>query len=200
VGVTGDGPVLHTARLMLRPPRVEDFDGWAAFAADPHATRFIGGPQPRPVAWRAFVALAGSWSLYGFGMFSVLERTSGRWLGRLGPWRPDGWPGNEIGWGLVTEAQGQGLAYEGLLPAIEWAFDVLGWTEMIHCIDDGNVRSEALATRLGSTPLRRTVLPPPSANEITVWGQTRDAWRARVRRAGVKESPDGGHNAAARKR
>ena len=95
-------PVIETARLRLRPPAAEDFEAWAAFQADPVASRFLGGPQPRAVAWRSLVAMAGAWSLFGFGMFSVIEKARGRWLGRLGPWRPDGWPGAEIGWGASS--------------------------------------------------------------------------------------------------
>ena len=34
-------------------------------------------------------------------MFSVFEKDSGRWIGRLGPWEPHGWPGKEVGWGIV---------------------------------------------------------------------------------------------------
>ena len=175
------GPRLETERLILRPTRAEDFDAWAEFAAHPVTMRFLGGPQPRAAAWRAFVSMAGSWALYGFGMFSVIEKATGRWLGRLGPWRPEGWPGNEIGWGLVHDVAGQGFAYEGAVAAIDWAFDTLDWDEMIHCIDDGNERSIALATRLGSTWQRRTVLPPPLAVELSVYGQSRAAWRAQPR-------------------
>jgi RimJ/RimL family protein N-acetyltransferase len=166
--------------MILRPTRPEDFDAWAAFAADPESMRFLGGPQPRAVAWRAFAAMAGSWSLYGFGMFSLIDKASGRWLGRLGPWRPEGWPGNEIGWGLVRDVEGRGYALEGARAAVNWAFDVLGWTEIIHCIDDGNERSVALARRLGSVWLRRAALPPPVAVEVDVYGQSRAAWRARA--------------------
>ena len=175
------GPCLETERLLLRPTRAEDFDAWAEFAAHPVSMRFLGGPQPRAIAWRAFVAMAGSWALYGFGMFSVIEKASGRWLGRLGPWRPEGWPGNEIGWGLIHDVSGQGFAYEGAVAAIDWAFDTLGWDEMIHCIDDGNERSIALATRLGSRWQRRTLLPPPLPVELNVYGQSRAAWRAQSR-------------------
>jgi RimJ/RimL family protein N-acetyltransferase len=178
------GPTLETARLILRPTRVEDFDGWAEFAADPDSMHFLGGPQPRAVAWRAFISMAGSWSLYGFGMFSVLEKATGRWLGRVGPWRPEGWPGNEIGWGLVRDVEGRGFALEAASASIDWAFDALGWDEIIHCIDDGNVRSTALATRLGSTWLRRAQLPPPLPVEVGVYGQTRAAWRARTAQTG----------------
>jgi RimJ/RimL family protein N-acetyltransferase len=171
-------PVLETARLILRPPVREDFDAWAACAADPAANEFLGGAQPRPVAWRAFMAMAGAWALAGFAMFSVLERETGAWLGRVGPWRPEGWPGNEIGWGLAQEAWGRGYAFEAAVAATDWAFATLGWQDVIHCIDDRNERSIALARRLGAVRLGRALLPPPSAREITVWGQTRESWRA----------------------
>jgi RimJ/RimL family protein N-acetyltransferase len=189
--VTDDvtGLVLETRRLRLRPPRLADFDAWAACAADPAVTEFIGGPQPRPVAWRAFMAMAGAWSLAGFAMFSVLDKATGRWLGRVGPWRPDGWPGNEVGWGLSREAEGHGYACEAAVAAIDWAFDTLGWESVIHCIKAGNVRSEALAARLGSQRLREVVLPPPSAVEVTVWGQSRAEWRAGARQRGAGGLP-----------
>ena len=32
-----------TPRLLLRPLQMQDFEGWAAFMADPEATRFLGG-------------------------------------------------------------------------------------------------------------------------------------------------------------
>jgi hypothetical protein len=45
------GPVLETARLRLRPPLSAGFEPWAACMADAGASRFIGGPLPRPTAW-----------------------------------------------------------------------------------------------------------------------------------------------------
>ena len=134
-------PQLETARLLLRPPQLQDFERWAEFAADPVATRFLGGAQPRPMAWRAMMTMAGSWALAGFAMFSVIEKASGRWIGRLGPWQPEGWPGTEVGWSLHPEAWGKGYATEGATAAMDYAFDVLGWDEVIHCIDPDNVPS-----------------------------------------------------------
>src|SRR5690242_10527528 len=87
---------IETDRLILRPPRIEDFDAYAASMADLEAARFIGGQQPRAVAWRGFLSSAGAWMIQGFSMFSVIEKASGRWVGRLGPWFPDGWPGTEV--------------------------------------------------------------------------------------------------------
>jgi RimJ/RimL family protein N-acetyltransferase len=179
-----EGPVLETERLILRPPLAEDFEPWAAFAADEEAARFLGGAQGRSGAWRALCTMAGAWTIRGFSMFSVIEKASGRWVGRLGPWQPEEWPGTEVGWGIVRDAWGRGYATEGATAAIDFAFDVLGWTEVIHSIDFGNASSQAVARRLGSTILRQARLPPPFEEiDLDIWGQTREQWRARRRGA-----------------
>ena len=176
------GPVLHTERLILRPIALEDFPRWAEMMADPEAARFLGGAQPAATAWRGFMTMAGAWSLTGVSMFSVIERDSGLWLGRIGPWRPHGWPGTEVGWGLHPEAQGKGFGVEAAAAAIDYAFDVLGWSEVIHCIDPDNLPSIRLAERIGSYNQGPTRLPPPF-EQLTIerWGQSRDEWRARRR-------------------
>jgi len=171
---------LETERLILRPTAPEDFEGWAAFMADEESARFVGGVQPRSVAWRGFHTMAGAWAMQGYAMFSVIEKSSGRWIGRLGPWMPDGWPGTEVGWGLAREAWGKGYATEGAIAAIDWAFAHLGWTEVIHVIAPENIASQGVAKRLGSRKLRPGRLPAPfQDSEIDVWGQSREEWFAR---------------------
>jgi RimJ/RimL family protein N-acetyltransferase len=172
---------IETERLILRPPRMEDFDAYAANMADAEAARFIGGQQVRALAWRGFLASAGAWMIQGFSMFSVIEKASGRWIGRLGPWYPDGWPGPEVGWGLARHAWGKGYAYEGSVAAIDWAFEHLGWSEVIHSIDPTNHASQKLAQRLGSTCRGPGRLPAPYEDScIDIWGQTREDWRRRA--------------------
>ena len=173
-------PVLETERLILRPPQLEDLDRWAEFGADAVATRFLGGPMTRSTTWRALMSMAGSWSLLGFAMFSVIEKSSGRWIGRLGPWVPEGWPGNEVGWSLHPDAWGKGYALEGARAAIDFAFDELGWDDVIHCIDPENVPSQKVAQALGSTLRGPGKMPPPlDTYPCEIWGQTRAQWRAR---------------------
>ena len=171
---------LETARLVLRPIRAEDFEPWAAVMADPEVMRFLGGKQPRAMAWRAMMTMAGAWHLQGFAMFSVIEKASGRWVGRLGPWFPDGWPGTEVGWAISRDYWGRGYATEGATAAINWAFEHLGWTEVIHAIAPGNLASEGVARRLGSRNRGAGRLPAPHENEpIAIWGQSREEWFAR---------------------
>lgn len=174
------GPRLETERLLLRPPIAEDFSAWATFSADPVVMKHLGGVQEPGQAWRAMATVTGAWSLRGFSMFSVIEKSSGAWVGRLGPWQPEGWPGTEVGWGLSRAAWGKGYATEGARAAIDWAFDVLGWTEVIHTIGPDNVESQRVASRLGSVLRGPGKLPAPFADvPIEVWGQSRQAWRAR---------------------
>ena len=175
------GPTLETERLILRPPGPQDLEPWAAFSADEAVQRHLGGVQSRAVAWRGLCAFAGAWTVAGFSMFSVVEKATGRWVGRLGPWKPEGWPGTEVGWGLIREAWGKGYATEGASAAIDWAFDSLGWDEVIHCIAPENLASQGVARRLGSVVLRRDVLPAPIDIEVDCWGQSRAHWRARPR-------------------
>ena len=170
---------VETGRLLLRPPSAEDFDAFAAFCADPVAMEHLGGVQAPPVAWRSLAALTGSWQLQGYSMFSVIEKDSGRWVGRVGPWQPHGWPGPEVGWSIVPARWGHGYAPEAARAAIDWAFDALGWDEVIHTIAPDNRNSQAVARKLGSQVLRATRLPPPHEEDVEVWGQTRQAWQAR---------------------
>jgi RimJ/RimL family protein N-acetyltransferase len=178
--MTLDSLQIETPRLMLRVPRAEDLDPLAEMMADEETAKFIGGVAPRPLTWRALMTMIGAWHAQGFAMFSVIEKDTGRWIGRLGPWQPEGWPGTEVGWAISRECWGRGYAPEGAEAATDWAFDNLGWTGVIHSIDPRNAASQAVARKLGSRNLGPGKLPPPFQDSpIDIWGQSREDWRAR---------------------
>jgi RimJ/RimL family protein N-acetyltransferase len=165
---------IETERLLLRPPTEADLDSWAALNADGEATRFIGGVKTRAKSWQGLATVAGMWALRGAGLFSVLERNSGRWIGRVGPWVPEGHIGPEVGWALARESWGRGFAAEAAGAAISWSFEHLCWGEVIHCIDEPNTASIAVAERLGSKWLRHD--REGDGKAVEVYGQSRDAW------------------------
>ena len=173
---------VETPRLILRPPREKDLDAWSEMMLDEVATRFIGGVAPKPICWRQVMTMIGAWHAQGFAMFSVFEKTTSRWVGRVGPWRPEGWPGNEIGWAIVRGSWGLGYASEAAVAATNWAFDTLNWPDMIHSIAPENHASQRVAEKLGSRNLGPGKLPPPFAEDrVDLWGQTREEWfRRRV--------------------
>lgn len=174
------GSTIETERLILRPPVAEDFDGFCAFHADADAMKFLGGVNSPPIVWRVMRMIAGAWALDGFHMFSVIEKSSGQWIGRIGPLHPHGWPDREVGWGILSSAQGKGYAKEAATACIDYVFDVLGWDHVIHTIAPENHPSANLAKALGSYNQGPGKLPDPYANEpVNIWGQTRDEWTAR---------------------
>jgi RimJ/RimL family protein N-acetyltransferase len=150
---------ITTDRLLLRELRPDDIEGYAAMCADPEVMRYLspdGAVLSREDAWQQMAAFAGHWVLRGYGMWVVEERTSGRFVGRVGLHFPEGWPGQEVGWALARRFWGRGLAEEAARAAVRFAFERLGWQEVISLIHPDNSRSISLALRLGEQ-FERTV-------------------------------------------
>ncbi|MGY4475394.1 GNAT family N-acetyltransferase [Bradyrhizobium sp. USDA 3364] len=173
-----DGPVIETARLILRPWRASDIAENTRMLSDPETARFIT-PDHQPVTselkgWRNAAVISGHWVLYGFGMFAVEEKSSARYIGRVGPYCPPEWPGFEVGWGIAKECRGKGYAVEAARAAIDWVFANFTLDRIIHCIDPANVASQAVARRLGA------VNEGPGRLEgdvVDIWVTTRERWR-----------------------
>jgi RimJ/RimL family protein N-acetyltransferase len=135
-------PTLHTERLLLRALEPRDVEPYAAMMADPEVTRHLGDGRPlgRGEAWRQMAMFLGHWTLRGFGIWAVESRATGAFLGRIGCFEPDGWPGFEVGY-----------AREGAAAALRWARETLGRDEIISVIRPDNAPSIRVATALGAT-------------------------------------------------
>lgn len=179
------GPTLETPRLILRPPVAEDFPSFCAFQSDAAVMTHLGGVTPDAVTWRAMRSMAGAWALDGFSMFSVLEKTTGAWIGRIGPLFPYQWPAREVGWGLVSPVWGKGYATEAAAACMDYVFDVLGWDDVIHTIAPANTGSQKVAQALGSANRGPGRLPEPYTEvAVDLWGQDRSEWTQNRKRFG----------------
>ena len=148
-------PTLQTERLLLRQWQPSDVEPYGRMLADPATARFIvpgGKPVPAEYAWDYAAVMAGHWAMHGLGMFVVEDRATGAFFGRVGPWWPPGWYGLEVGWGIVPEARGKGVALEAAIATARWAFETTDVDEIIHCIDDENEPSKNVARRIGAEP------------------------------------------------
>ncbi|MEO0437560.1 MAG: GNAT family N-acetyltransferase [Pseudomonadota bacterium] len=168
---------LSTSRLLLRPPREEDFSGWIEFCADEHTMEHLGGVQHEADAWRMFTGHVGIWSLGRPCMFSVIEKASGEWIGRIGPWCPHLWPVQEVGWGILRRFEGKGYALEAAVASIDYVFSTLNWPTVSHLIAEENTRSQVLAQRLGATPRGEARMPGFLERwPVTEWRQDKESW------------------------
>ena len=155
-------PTIETARLILRAPRPADFPGYAAFYASDRSV-YEDGPLSRIASWKEFAAAAAGWPLRGYGSLSIEERASRRYAGEIGIYHLATYPEPEIGWMVVREAEGRGIAREAAAALRAWTYARFGWTTLVSYIDPANARSIRLAERLGARPDPEAPLPDDEA-------------------------------------
>lgn len=170
--------IIETERLILRkidPKR--DLDEWAYSMADAGTVRYLGTkPMSRAEAWRNMAMAIGHWEIRGYGSFSLEHKETGDWIGRVGPWYPEGWPAPEVGWAISPRHLRNGYALEAASAAMDFAFNTLGWSRVIHVILEGNEPSIALAKKLGSSKIRsQRGLPDVTDQTVLIYGQNKPA-------------------------
>jgi RimJ/RimL family protein N-acetyltransferase len=173
-----NGPMIETKRLILRTWRESDIAANTAMLADPESGRYITADH-RPVTdelngWRNAAIMSGHWALHGYGMFVVEEKSSGKYVGRVGPWHPPTWPGFEVGWGIAKEFRGKGYAIEATCASIDWVFENLAVDRIVHTIKPDNIASQSVAQRLGAVIEGQAEV---FGDTVDVWVTRRERWR-----------------------
>ena len=72
----------------------------------------------------------------------------------------------ELGWLVYDGFEGKGFAFEAARRAMEFAFGTLGATTLVSYVDPQNVRSAALAQRLGGTVDRQAATPNDEPTDV----------------------------------
>ena len=175
---------LVTERLVLEPweeGRREDF---ARATAIREVVRYIGAGEiwSRAKADSVFDRNIRHWGEHGFGWRSALDRETGAWLGFLGlNYVPedavDSSPDDvEIGWWLLPEAWGRGLATEGAFAVREEAFERIGLDRIIGRYDPRNHASGRIMEKLGMRHERDSVTK--YGGPVRVYVLERAGWAA----------------------
>jgi RimJ/RimL family protein N-acetyltransferase len=149
-------PVLETPRLRLRGHRIEDFTASAAMWADERVVRYISGkPSTSAQSWSRILQYIGHWHALSFGYWVVEDRETGAFMGEVGlanfrrEITPpiDGLP--EIGWVLVPDAHGRGIATEAVSEVLRWADHHFEHGQTVCLFDPRNVASIRVAEKNG---------------------------------------------------
>lgn len=138
-------PPLTDGLIRLRPPAASDLDAIDRGITDPDVVRWIG--RPTMEARQALELNLSRW-LDGSGpTFAICEPddtcVGHVWLNRH---RDDCW---SVGYWLLPEARGHGLATRAVRLVSAWAFRDLGLTELSLVTDAWNSRSQRVAERSG---------------------------------------------------
>jgi ribosomal-protein-alanine N-acetyltransferase len=144
---------LVTERLVLRGFRDADLDAFAAINADLVVMEHFVRPQTRAESAAFVERIRAQWREHGWGLWALERRDTGVFIGYTGLW-PVRFeaifePRVEIGWRLASAHWGHGFATEAARAAVDFAFDVLGWSELASFTAVGNERSQAVMRRIG---------------------------------------------------
>lgn len=138
-------PVLETARLHLRAPRMADLAEWTrgymAEWADPGDTE--------ETAFEQFCTYTAGWMLHGHGLWSVARKADGVLIGFVLVGLEWDDPEPELGYLILSAHRGQGYGFEACTAARDHGMDLLG--DLVSYVAPDNVASNAMAQKLGAT-------------------------------------------------
>jgi RimJ/RimL family protein N-acetyltransferase len=158
-----------TERLRFRPLGMGDVDELVALHEDPLVARFMGS-RDRAGMERYIGMVDEEWAERGHGRVAILERESGRFLGRTGLKHWPQFGETEVGWVLRPDARGKGYATEAGAAALRWGFERFELPYLTAMIQPDNVTSLPVAERLGMSPIRSDSL---LGEEVVVYAITR---------------------------
>ena len=146
--------ILETKRCLLREQTLEDLENLFAIYEQPHMTDYI---EPL-YEWKEEVVYQKAYiehvyGLYGYGLWAVIHKESGKLIGRAGIETRENCKENEVemGYAISTEYQNQGYATEVCMGILEYVKEHLPEDTVICRVDNRNVYSRKLLTKLGFT-------------------------------------------------
>lgn len=149
---------------------MDDLDELVRLHEDPEVARFMGRPSREWLeGWMR--SSQAEWEERGHGRLALIERESGRFLGRSGLKYWPQFEETEVGWALRPEARGMGYATEAARAVLRWGFERFDHLTLITAmIQPANTASIAVAERLGMSPLRADKL---LGDPVTVYARRR---------------------------
>jgi RimJ/RimL family protein N-acetyltransferase len=147
---------LESDRLLLRPMVLDDFDSLHALTVPEKMRTYLGPTKPsRDESFQRLMRHAGGWALFGFGMFAVIEKSSGAFIGTNGLFMgkrelgDDFDPYPETGWIIADAYWGQGIATKSAQMAHEWMDATFNPKRTVCMISPGNIASLKIADKFG---------------------------------------------------
>ncbi len=176
-------PVLHTARLRLRP--FTDTDATALFAL--HSSTYVmrywdSPPWNEPARAERFIAMCRKLADEGTGARVAIDRASdGAFVGwcALSQWDPVNRSAS-LGYCLDDAMWGHGYATEAAHALLRWAFDTLDLNRVQAETDTRNVASARVLEKVGFVregTLREDCVVNGEVSDSWVFGLIRREWR-----------------------
>ncbi len=150
---------LETERLILRPFEERDRVPFAALNADPNVMRYFPATRTAVETDWLLASLRDGLARNGIGFLAAELRDTGTCIGMIGLAFFDddmrqaipGHPKVEVGWRLARDYWGQGLAPEGAVACLDYAWKRLGLPEVVAITYRDNLPSRRVMEKIGMT-------------------------------------------------
>lgn len=162
------GPI--TERLVLRALTPDDAEAFFRLNSHPEVMRYTGeSPMPSVQAAREAIANYPDWDDPGYGRWGCLLRSEGEAASPIGfcglKWLPE--TGEvDLGYRLLPDYWGRGLATEAARASLDFGFQTLGLAQVVAMVLPGNAASVRVLTKLGME----------RAEDVTYFGEQVQRW------------------------
>jgi [ribosomal protein S5]-alanine N-acetyltransferase len=148
------GPILETARLLLRPMHAADLDDLLLIFSDPKVMASFDGvlfDRAQMAQW--LQRNLDHQARYGYGLFSVIHKSDRILIGDCGleVMEVDGAAVAELGYDFRSGYWNQGLATEAAAVVRDYALQTPGLPQLISLIRSENRASQRVAEKIGMT-------------------------------------------------
>lgn len=153
---------LQTERLLLRRLTLDDAGFMLSIWNDPAFVRFVGDRGIRTLEGAQDALIDGAFRLYeqyGYGPYCMVQKTDGKLIGICGLFRRDNLDHPDIGFAVLPDFIGLGLAGEAAAAVVAHARDDLGIEYLTAIVSPQNKISIGLIEKLGLEFEKRITMP-----------------------------------------
>lgn len=170
---------LETSRLILREMTDDDFTALHAILSDPETMQYYPKPYDDAGVRRWINWCRDSYAKYGFGLWAVILKESGEFIGDCGismqpihgEWLP------EIGYHIRKDHWRKGYASEAAAECIRYAFEQCGFPKVYSYMKHTNVASFSTAMKNGMSFVEE--YDDPINTRTRVYAISREEWEIR---------------------
>lgn len=145
--------ILETGRCLVRETTTEDVDSFYELYKDEEITRYMEPlfeDRDEEIEYTKSY-IKNVYEFYGFGMWTIVEKNTGKVIGRAGVSYREGFEHPELGFMIGKNFQRQGYAYEVCSAIVDYMYENYEMEEILIFIEPQNTPSIFLAKKLGAT-------------------------------------------------
>jgi ribosomal-protein-alanine N-acetyltransferase len=162
---------LETQRLTLRRVTLDDADLMLAIWNDPAFVRNVGDRGIRTLGQARDAVRSGPLQLFadhGFGPYAMIRKSDASRIGICGLFKRDNLEHPDIGFALLPDYRGKGLAAEAAFAVLEHARDDLRLETLTGIVSPANGPSIRLLEKLGLS-FSRMIRMPGDEHEVCLY-------------------------------